>query len=514
MTLRTTLRLALVGTRSDRARITLTAAGAVIGTLTLLCAATVAAIPTGQEVRYTNALLQEDGLRPGVVLALVLLTIPALTLVAQCSRLGAPARERRLAAIRLAGAVPRQVVRLVTVETALASVPGVAAGFAVYLTGRALLDTTDARGVRSLPTDVMPHAVPMVLIALGVPALVAALTVRTLRRAALSPLTVVRATRRPRPRALPGVLIVVGLGCCAVVEPLYHWFTRHPQTNDAPSLITGALVIVGVTSVAVGVVTGTGWITYTSGRVLVRHARRPAVLLAGRRMMADPWSGSRTLSALLIALLIGSAAAGLAAFTVATVSAQEENTRRFARLAGERYVPEGTGFYERAYELVGYASLVALLIAVAGLLVALADTVLAQRRTFVSFVAAGTPRSVLSKAVCWQTLTPAVPAVLLAVLAGVLLPRLAVPSGQDTAAMQAWRCSPLPGDTMAACKDATYAEAHGAFVTAEKVPVVVHMPWAQLALLTTTALTATVLITLVGLLFLRGSTRLTELRTA
>ncbi|MFF3248730.1 FtsX-like permease family protein [Streptomyces sp. NPDC002870] len=510
----TTLRLSVAGSSSDRVRIVLTAISSVLATLSLLCAATVTAIAPSRAERYTNDLLNGSGLRPGVALAMVLLTIPALTLVAQCSRLGAPAREHRLAAIRMAGATPRQVIRIVAVETGLASVPGVTSGFAVFLIGRALLDAPDAQGRRPLPTDVLPNAAAMAGVALGVPLVVAALTVLTLRRAALTPLGVVRRTRRARPRITPGVLILIGLGACALVEPVHSYFTRHPQNNDLPMLVTGGLILIGVLAVGTGVVSGTGWITHTIGRLLQRYARKPAGLLAGRRMTADPWSGSRTFSAMLVALVIGSAAAGLAALTVASVSAQQENTRRFAALVGEPYKPAGTGLYSRAYELVGYASLVALVIAAAGLLVALADTVLAQRRALASLIATGTPRGILARAIGWQTLTPVAPAVGLAVLAGVLLPRFAVPDAKDTMDMQTWRCSPLPGDSASACLDPAYSQAHSVQVSAEKVPVTVHTPWDQVLLLAGTAITATVVITLVALLFLRMSTRAGELRTA
>lgn len=102
----------------------------------------------------------------------------------------------------------------------------------------------------------------------------------------------------------------------------------------------------------------------------------------------------------------------------------------------------------------------------------------------------------------------------LAILAGVLLPRFAVPDANDAMDMQTWRCSPLPGDSVSACDDQAYSRAHGVVVTAEKVPVTVHTPWEQLLLLAGTAIGATVAITLVALLFLRMSTRADELRTA
>lgn len=230
--------------------------------------------------------------------------------------------------------------------------------------------------------------------------------------------------------------------------------------------------------------------------------------------MADPFAGSRTFAAMLVALVIGSAAAGLSALTLADVKAQGENTRRYAELSGQSFVPEGTGFYERAYQLVGYAVLVAMVIAAAGLLVALADGILARRRALASLVATGASHGLLARALSWQVISPVVPAVALATLAGMLLPRLTVPGTNDTADMEVWRCTPMPGDPHDACADAAYQQAHGTLLTAEKVPVTVHMPWGRLALLAGGAVTATVVVTLVGLLFLRMSTRVTELRTS
>ncbi|NED54053.1 ABC transporter permease, partial [Micromonospora aurantiaca] len=119
----TLLRLVLAGTRTDVARVVLTAVSAALATLAGLAALTVLSVvkPAGhawtQSEQYTNALLREPGLRPGVALALLLLCVPVLGLAGQCARLGAPGRDRRLAALRLAGATPGQVTRVAVAET-------------------------------------------------------------------------------------------------------------------------------------------------------------------------------------------------------------------------------------------------------------------------------------------------------------------------------------------------------------------------------------------------------------
>ncbi|WP_431951793.1 hypothetical protein [Actinacidiphila sp. bgisy167] len=103
-------------------RLALTALGAALGTGFALAAAVVAAIGTRDDgpPRYTNNLLNEAGLRPGVIAVLLLLLLPVFAFLGQCTRIGALRREHRLAALRLSGATPRQVRRIAALETGAA----------------------------------------------------------------------------------------------------------------------------------------------------------------------------------------------------------------------------------------------------------------------------------------------------------------------------------------------------------------------------------------------------------
>ncbi|MDX6348170.1 MAG: hypothetical protein QOF84_2960, partial [Streptomyces sp.] len=129
--------------RSERWRLALTGVGAMLGTGFALAALIVGAIGTrfgGGAHWYTNDLLNESGLRPGVIAALLLLVIPVLAFIGQCTRIGALQRERRLAALRLSGATPRQVRRISALETGAVSGLGSLAGLAGFLVLRAVLD--------------------------------------------------------------------------------------------------------------------------------------------------------------------------------------------------------------------------------------------------------------------------------------------------------------------------------------------------------------------------------------
>ena len=121
-----------------------------------------------------------------------MLMVPVLALAGQCARLGAPARDRRLAALRLAGATPGQVTRLVVLETGVAALLGTLVGLGVYLVGRGLLHRPDAQGRLALPTDVLPSTGALAGVVLGLPVVAALATALMLRTVTTSPLGVSR----------------------------------------------------------------------------------------------------------------------------------------------------------------------------------------------------------------------------------------------------------------------------------------------------------------------------------
>ncbi|MGC1210434.1 MAG: FtsX-like permease family protein [Micromonospora sp.] len=508
----TLVRLALAGTRTDTARVALTALSAALATLAGLAALTVVAIPTPPTAppidgwtgpgnnwseQYSNALLREPGLRGGVAFALLLLIVPVLGLAGQCARLGAPARDRRLAALRLAGATPVQVTRVVAAETGVAGLVGTLAGLALYLVGHELLHRPDAQGRLPLPTDVYPSALGAAAVVLGLPAIAAVATALLLRRVTTTPFGVVRKVRTRAPWPWPGLLIVLGLVTFAGVRPVMLWYERRHTTP--PSWLLPALLVGGALLAMIGVVTGTGWISHTTGRLLHRYARRPAALLAARRLTADPWAGSRTLAALLAALIFGAGAAGLRADFLATM---ELNRRTGGGMGAS------DDFYLRAMDLVDLAVGVAMAIAAGGLLVALVEGIIARRRAYAALVATGVPRGTIARSLLWQLLAPAAPAVAVALTVGYLLVRGAygAPSGGGE---QREVCD--AGRQL--CRDPATRATYVRTEWVPRVTVVPDVPWERLAWLGVGALVAVLVTVGVGLLFLRASTAVEELRT-
>jgi FtsX-like permease family len=498
-------RLAISGTRTDTLRLVLTAFGAALATLGWLCAATVAALglsganagSVSYNTEYTSDLLQQPGLRPGVITTFILLTIPVLALVAQCSRLGAPARDRRIAAIRLAGATPAQAVAIGAGEAGASALLGSTVGTATYLVLRRVLDHVNSSGQRTLPTDVRPAAVVIVTITLALPVLATLLSASLLRAVTMTPLGVVHRVRRRRsPRPWPGVLIVVGVGLFAVLDPMLRLLARHGVVVSAGATV--AILYVGVLTAVIGVAVGAGWISYAAGLGLRRYGRRAATQLAGARMIADPWQGSRTFGVLIVAAVFGGGTAAAHQYFASLEAAQGEVNRLTVLAANEPGFPTFGDSYLSITALVaiavGLAALTALTAAL-GQLISLSEAIVSRRRTYAALVATGVPRRVLARSQLWQAISVAVPAFLVAGACGAVIVRFAL--GTTVRA---------PGIDVAG--HAGHAAVHvGDVVT--RVPV----PWTQLGVVVGGSVGAVLLTVAIGLLFLKSSTSIDELRT-
>jgi hypothetical protein len=188
------------------------------------------------------------------------------------------------------------------------------------------LDRPGPGGELPLPTDVLPALGWTVLILLGVPALAGLAGILLLRKVIITPFGVVRRTRERRPSVLPGILIIGGVFAPFVVKPLGTWLDDHFGHRYSPTVYVTIGVLLVVAAIF-GVILGTGWIAYTIGRLLQRYGRRAGMLLAGRPLMADPWSGSRMFAALLAAVIVGAGAYGYRA-QMRTDFAADALTRR------------------------------------------------------------------------------------------------------------------------------------------------------------------------------------------
>lgn len=226
----------------------------------------------------------------------VVLVVPSLVLVGSAARLTAARRERRLAALRLAGATPRQVTSMVAAETAIAAAGGALLGLALSPVSSRLATLVPWDGGTWQAGDFVLPLPLTVLIVLAMPLLVLAAAVLALRRVMATPLGAAAAhPRKPlhwwRLLAVP----VAGLFFLVMVTTA--------STQAGMYLVLAALACLVASAAVVG-----PWVTSAIGGVFVRMWRKPAGLLAGRRLRDDPKGAYRASAGVVLAVFAGSMA--------------------------------------------------------------------------------------------------------------------------------------------------------------------------------------------------------------
>jgi MFS family permease len=265
-----------------------------------------------QSVVAVNTKPQEFGftdfLRLVFAIGAVGLILPVLVFVSTSTRLGAARREQRFAAMRLAGATPRQTNLVAAVEAGAAAAIGAVAGALGFFALRPQVAKITIDSHPPFVEDVRIPPALLVAVLLLVPMLAVAASMVSLRRLQISPLGVARRSVRPRPTARRLVpLVVGGIGFVLAVAVGVH---GRGWSVILPIVVTFSLVIYGI------VVAGP-WLTVLTARLIGRLGRRPASLLAGRRLEDDPTTGFRAVSGLVLAVFVASVFAGSTAAVVA-----------------------------------------------------------------------------------------------------------------------------------------------------------------------------------------------------
>lgn len=424
----TSLRLAATGGRSDHLRIILTALGACATTI-LFCLAASVKLISAADGPYRFAVLNQPGLRPGVIVAMLALSIPTLIFVGQCSRFGAPARDRRLARLRMAGTLPREVARIVALETGLAALFGSTLGMLAVLVAKQAISTEHvatitteteignggifidevATTVRLLPTDVTFPVWLVVVLVAAVPVLATIFSTAALRKVIISPFGVNRSTNTTPPSLTPALLF--GGGTLGLVG----WSTveRALSLNERAYPIVAAVSFAFFVMTAIGLILGGGSIAAAVGSYLAERTSRPALLIAARRLISSPYTSSRATTSVLLAVFIGSSI----------------QATRMSFLTGTD--PSDT-FYADTFDLLNVVLIAAIALSAASLVITTTEAAVERRRTLAALNAAGTPRSTLARSLLAETLVPLVPSVILAGVSGVLAARGVLGSTVET----------------------------------------------------------------------------------
>jgi hypothetical protein len=250
-----------------------------------------------------------QSMRIVVVVGAVGLLLPIVVFVTTATRLAAARRERRLAALRLAGATTGQVSWFAAVEAGLAAVAGVAIGYAVFFALRPALARIPFDGITSFPSDLRLSLRWALTIGLGVPALAVAAAVVSLRRIRISPLGTSRRSARSGASARPLLILAAGMVLLAAVSALATRSTAETAETYASGLALALIIL--------GIVLSGPWLTSRIAGLIALFARRAPSLLAARRLQDNPASGFRAISGIVLAVFVGSIFAGTAASIMA-----------------------------------------------------------------------------------------------------------------------------------------------------------------------------------------------------
>lgn len=405
--------------------------------------------------RYGNALLDEPGLHVGIVATALALLVPLVLFVGQCARIGAPNRDRRLAAFRMAGATPRQAALVAVAESSLAAVAGAVFGVAAFAALRALdPQTPNAAGRLRWPSDIAIPPWQYAIVAAALPALVAVGTRIALRKVSISPFGVLRRRPTDAPAVLPALLFALGIATLTGIDTVVR-FVGEPGEWVLVVAFTGLVLVV------VGLSAGSAAISQKLGRSMLRTTSSPAVLLAGRRADHSPFQTSRPAAAVLLAALMASAVAQTRVNFLAATD-------------------PGDTLYASTFDLLNLVLAIGMTLSVAGLAVVATESVVTRRRTLAALVASGTPRATLGRSVLIESSIAIVPLTPIAAAAGTFASRT------------------LFGTTV---------DNNGREIS-------VAIPWASLSVIAFGTILAALAVAAIGLLFLPASTSPTELRTA
>ncbi|MGV9325442.1 hypothetical protein ACWDR1_09225 [Streptosporangium sandarakinum] len=369
----------------ERARGRLMAAGAALATVLLCAAAHLTAFRLDAR-RGALGILTEKEPRLVVALTLALLAVPAAAFVYQVSRLATATRERRLAALRLAGATPREVRLTGAAESGWSALAGGSLGAAAYL-----LAALVARWSLGDVVPVRPLLwTPVVLAAVVFGGALSGL--RAGRHVTASPLGVVRRARPRGPRARDLALAALGAGLLTAAFTGKGRFFLGGKYGAAVAIAAGAVLLL------FGLVMATAWLIRKAARRAGRGTSEPETLLAARMVEADPRAWARALSVVGLTVFFGSAVGAQQALTV--------------------FQSDLTAFQVASYALLYLALLTAMVTSAGALVAHQAEELLDHRRSFTVLAASGVPVPALGRVLTRQALVAALPVCVVSAVAG------------------------------------------------------------------------------------------------
>jgi hypothetical protein len=380
VTLETLVRLARSRTPADRSRVQLATVALALSGAVLLGALRIARMGDGDldSTVYSNY-VAESGLRSGLIAILVILAALVGGLAVQALRLGTAARERRLHALRLAGASKKQLRQLTVTDAGMAGIAGGLLAGPAYLV-LSLLFGALPRMARILPGAEALDAVlwlPVIVLMTAAGVVIGSL----LHRDGTPDREQQEASAQRRTGLIAGpVLIALGL--------IFAPYLGYVATTVL--LVGTALFFLSTSAI---------WMRWLGRRM--RRSGDPANLLAGVRLLTDVRPSARICVLLgCCGFLVGNMVGGIAS------------------VLEEELAEDSGAFYTTGFGLAIIGLLIVVLTAMAALIVGVADQLVDQRRQFASLTALGVDLPFLRRVIRRQLTVVAAPTLAVGLLLG------------------------------------------------------------------------------------------------
>ncbi|MGA5823091.1 FtsX-like permease family protein [Kitasatospora sp. NPDC094028] len=226
------------------------------------------------------------------VAGLAILLSPVAAFVAAAARFGSEARDRRLAALRLAGADRSTTARIAAGESLAGALVGLGLGAVFFLIGRQLVERVTVAGLSVYADDLRPQPALAALVLVAVPLLAVAVTMLAMRRIAVEPLGVLRGAEARRRRAWWRVLLpLLGFGLL---------FTQRGKLNAVGDDQAIVILVVGLLLLLVGATLLLPPLVALASRALRRVGGPPAWQLALGRLRFSPEGAARPVTGIVV----------------------------------------------------------------------------------------------------------------------------------------------------------------------------------------------------------------------